>query len=286
MDGSQLKDFLNIVWKESNDIYQPRLRPLQEFLRSVRVRNQRVNPNEPYVFIHGTALQTILADAAVDCRNERGGILVGESFVHLDGTYYVIISQAIPALGCGESSAVHFSFTEESWKVIIRDLPVSGNHSIHGWYHTHPGLGVFMSGTDRQTQKLFFNKPWQVGIVIDPVAKDIGYFYGEDAIRIESVAVYEDLTGRSPAQNTIIHSFRDLDGAVKLKLRLPSGKKIRVIVISGVIVVCIVGVIAVRMHLPYLSSRWSLGLQWIHHMLGSIDDWVHHLRLHSKTTSP
>ncbi len=42
--------------------------------------------------------------------------------------------------------------------------------SIVGWYHSHPGLGVFLSGTDISTQKLYQQLyPKAVALVIDPL---------------------------------------------------------------------------------------------------------------------
>jgi len=53
---------------------------------------------------------------------------------------------------------------------------------IIGWYHTHPrNLGVFMSHTDINTQKLHFNKNWHYAIVLNPQKKIWKAFYGEQA---------------------------------------------------------------------------------------------------------
>jgi proteasome lid subunit RPN8/RPN11 len=44
-----------------------------------------------------------------------------------------------------------------------------------GWYHSHPGLGVFMSERDLSTQREYFNEPpCNVAIVIDPVNREYG----------------------------------------------------------------------------------------------------------------
>ncbi len=42
---------------------------------------------------------------------------------------------------------------------------------VVGWYHSHPNLGAFFSGTDRATQRAFFNRPYSVGLVVDPVRR-------------------------------------------------------------------------------------------------------------------
>jgi proteasome lid subunit RPN8/RPN11 len=47
------------------------------------------------------------------------------------------------------------------------------------WYHTHPDLGVFLSGNDRRTKQITYPLWYQVAIVIDPIKKEIGFFYGQ-----------------------------------------------------------------------------------------------------------
>jgi len=43
---------------------------------------------------------------------------------------------------------------------------------VVGWYHSHPGHGAFMSGTDVNTQTQFFNRLNQVAIVVDPINEE------------------------------------------------------------------------------------------------------------------
>lgn len=47
---------------------------------------------------------------------------------------------------------------------------------IVGWYHSHPGFGVFMSGTDVITQRRYFPRDFHVALVIDPINGDRGFF--------------------------------------------------------------------------------------------------------------
>jgi proteasome lid subunit RPN8/RPN11 len=46
-----------------------------------------------------------------------------------------------------------------------------------GFYHTHPGYGVFLSGTDIRTFEGIFKDDWQIAMVVDPVNEDEGVFY-------------------------------------------------------------------------------------------------------------
>lgn len=50
-----------------------------------------------------------------------------------------------------------------------------------GWWHTHPNMGIFMSGTDKGTQANYFYKDWQFAVVLNPQDKKWGAFVGEKA---------------------------------------------------------------------------------------------------------
>jgi proteasome lid subunit RPN8/RPN11 len=50
---------------------------------------------------------------------------------------------------------------------------------IVGWYHSHPNLGAFFSGTDKRTQQSFFYHDYSVGWVIDWVRGENSWFLGK-----------------------------------------------------------------------------------------------------------
>jgi hypothetical protein len=92
-------------------------------------------------------------------------------------------------------------FTPETWGfisgIIEQEFP---ELAIIGWYHSHPGLGVFMSGTDRSTQKAFYNQPWNLAIVVDPIARKTGWFRGGDCEPMDGrhVISYEEPLAVTP----------------------------------------------------------------------------------------
>ena len=45
-----------------------------------------------------------------------------------------------------------------------------------GWYHSHPGFGVFLSDHDTFIHKNFFSSPGQVAWVFDPHSDEEGCF--------------------------------------------------------------------------------------------------------------
>ena len=103
------------------------------------------------------------------------GVLVGN--VHRDAFGpWLYVEQAIQGNGATERAA-QVTFTAETWAhiqtVMDRDYP---DRRILGWYHTHPGFGIFLSDMDVFIQDNFFGEPWQVALVYDPKAKEEGVF--------------------------------------------------------------------------------------------------------------
>jgi proteasome lid subunit RPN8/RPN11 len=62
---------------------------------------------------------------------------------------------------------------------------------IVGWYHSHPKLGAFFSGTDRATQRAFFNHPYSVGLVVDPWRNEDAWFLGPEAASLTRQSVLD-----------------------------------------------------------------------------------------------
>ncbi len=127
-----------------------------------------------------------LWDHARSADVEVGGLLIGEVFRdEATGRPVTVVRAATPALG-GASSAVSFTFTPNAWDHLTAERDRLWPDMITvGWFHTHPNLGVFYSGTDRNTQHAFFNQPWNVGIVVDPFAlsDQVGLFFGAHSRR-------------------------------------------------------------------------------------------------------
>lgn len=115
------------------------------------------------------------ADQHVD--REVGGILLGT----LDGEL-ASVQVALPALqAVGHRAQV--TFTHEVWDDILttvdRDHP---ELRIVGWYHSHPGFGIFLSEYDKFIHRSFFSDPKMLALVVDPHSGEHGWFgwVGED----------------------------------------------------------------------------------------------------------
>jgi len=131
--------------------------------------------------IAAQAQRTIEAHAQAH-RSEVGGILLGEVYEE-QGRYLVSITAALPARYT-VSGMVHLTFTGRTWLDIIARRQRYPDSKIVGWYHSHPGLGVFLSSSDRFIHRSFFSdQPWYVALVIDPLTGELGVFgWDEDRI--------------------------------------------------------------------------------------------------------
>jgi proteasome lid subunit RPN8/RPN11 len=105
---------------------------------------------------------------------EVGGVLVGRV---APGSGPPVIAGAIPALAADERRAT-LTFTQDAWEhvhnVLDRQFP---NQQIVGWYHSHPGFGIFLSEHDLFIHRNFFSGPAQIALVVDPVAGTEGVFF-------------------------------------------------------------------------------------------------------------
>jgi len=108
-----------------------------------------------------------------DLDKEVGGILVGTM---ADSTAHITAS--LPALRA-QSGSTNVTFTHEVWEDVL--AAVDGDHpgeGIVGWYHSHPGFGVFLSEHDRFIHANFFPDPVMVALVVDPLSGEAGWFAG------------------------------------------------------------------------------------------------------------
>jgi proteasome lid subunit RPN8/RPN11 len=103
------------------------------------------------------------------------GVLVGNVYHDPSGPW-LYIQHAIEG-NHATGRAAQVTFTAETWEhiqsIMDRDHP---DQRIVGWYHTHPGFGIFLSDMDVFIQENFFPEPWQVALVYDPKAREEGLF--------------------------------------------------------------------------------------------------------------
>ena len=164
-----------ILWQESQNVYRPIRRALPEFLSTIELTSpDDLTPESPLlVFLEQTCVANMQQHAEQDILREQAGILCGQAYLS-DRQRYVVVESAVAVDTL--SDAAHFKFHQNSWATVWNHLESDNN--IVGWYHTHPAMGIFLSATDLRTQQLYFSAPWQIAVVIDPVSREFGVFFG------------------------------------------------------------------------------------------------------------
>lgn len=103
------------------------------------------------------------------------GVLVGNVYRDASGPYLYIEASIRGEYASNQSCNV--TFTAETWNHIQGIMERKHAHQkILGWYHTHPGFGIFLSDMDLFIHGNFFNFPWQVAFVYDPQSGEEGTF--------------------------------------------------------------------------------------------------------------
>ena len=108
------------------------------------------------------------------------GVLVG--YVGEDSAgKFVHVLAAIRGEQAREQGS-HVTFTHETWNHIHSEMDRAYTSlEIVGWYHTHPGFGVFLSDMDAFIHQNFFGQPHQIALVYDPLAGKTAVFTLRDA---------------------------------------------------------------------------------------------------------
>jgi proteasome lid subunit RPN8/RPN11 len=115
-----------------------------------------------------------------DMSRETGGLMLG-LFIEDKTSFTIVFTGIVPALRAIQKTA-SLNFTEEAWasmwNIIDGDKEYSDDSiwKIVGWYHTHPGFSVFLSGRDRFIHRKYFTQKGHLALVIDPKNKEQGFF--------------------------------------------------------------------------------------------------------------
>lgn len=129
------------------------------------------------VFMTQAAYQRICAHAKSDLDNEVGGWLAGRWCRDEEtGKEFVVVEALLPAQQV-RSGSTFLTFTHDSQVAMLAALEERyAKKGVVGWYHTHPRMGVFLSGYDVWLHKHFFPQPWQVALVVEPHSGVGGFF--------------------------------------------------------------------------------------------------------------
>jgi proteasome lid subunit RPN8/RPN11 len=132
-------------------------------------------------------------------KTEVCGVLIGST---RDQTVYV---DACIAGKNAAQAGTHVTFTQDTWEHIYKVKDAEYPEArIVGWYHSHPGFGVFLSEHDTFIHRNFFSAPEQIAWVFDPHSDEEGFF-GWAGDRIERIGLFSITDSRGGEESTQEH---------------------------------------------------------------------------------
>jgi proteasome lid subunit RPN8/RPN11 len=126
---------------------------------------------QPVVVMEAEVARKIRQHARTSMKAEVCGVLIGSTEHER-----MMVEACIQGINATQGGA-HVTFTQDTWEHIykIKDKEYP-DRKIVGWYHSHPGFGVFLSEHDLFIQQNFFSNPQQVAWVYDPHTDEEGCF--------------------------------------------------------------------------------------------------------------
>jgi len=184
---------LATVWKESDDVFRPTSAPLTLVVEALS--RTRPKADSTIVLVSEGVLAEIFFQLKSKADVEMGGVLVGSAFVDSESRLHAVVVRRGLLGDNSEGTPVSLEFTSDSWQSINSKLPglPEEERNIVGWYHSHPGLGVFLSARDYLTQRSFFTNPWQIALVVDPDQDTYGFFYGREGLPAQTIVYRTEL---------------------------------------------------------------------------------------------
>jgi proteasome lid subunit RPN8/RPN11 len=147
----------------------------QNIVRQCRIPDSwqisAVSSDQRLVVVHRQAIEAAFAHAASEMQHEIGGYLTGyPAYDATRGISFVYVDKGVR--GRYESSPTHVTLAAEGY-VAAYALCQADQTFVVGWYHSHPRLTVFFSGTDHTNHRSNFAKPHEVAMVVDPAHGNI-----------------------------------------------------------------------------------------------------------------
>jgi proteasome lid subunit RPN8/RPN11 len=133
-------------------------------------------PGQLPIFVDLDVMRDMEAHAVTNTSVELGGVLLGYQAHDEEDQPFVVISESLRAEHY-QATRGSFKFTHETWTEISRRRNrMHPKLQMVGWYHTHPGWGIFLSDMDLFICDNFFSRPLDVALVIDPRQQTRGWF--------------------------------------------------------------------------------------------------------------
>jgi proteasome lid subunit RPN8/RPN11 len=212
---------------------------------------------QPVVVMEAEVARQIRQHARTSMKAEVCGILIGSAEQER-----MTVEACIQGINAAQGGA-HVTFTQDTWEHIykIKDKEYP-DQKIVGWYHSHPGFGVFLSEHDLFIQQNFFSNPQQVAWVYDPHTDEEGCFgwVGDKIEKLTAIRVGYSQSIDVSVSNSSVNDYEDeeasLDSMVKVGGNRASGEPAWVHWTSmalGYLTAAILGVA-----LGYLVDQWRV----------------------------
>ena len=109
---------------------------------------------QPSLLIDSEVVRNIRQHARSSMATEICGVLIGQ-----DKDQRIEVTASIEGENA-EQAGAHVTFTQNTWEHIyaVKDKKFP-NQRIVGWYHSHPGFGIFLSEHDTFIHRNFFSSP-------------------------------------------------------------------------------------------------------------------------------
>jgi proteasome lid subunit RPN8/RPN11 len=110
---------------------------------------------------------------------EIGGFLMGKYCLSADNSRYKVLLEEFVPIIPEENNVYQLHFSTESLVRELGDMQDEyPNLFVVGWFHTHPGHGLFLSKPDMTIHDGFFREPFQFAMEIDTRTEnlDTGFF--------------------------------------------------------------------------------------------------------------
>jgi proteasome lid subunit RPN8/RPN11 len=154
---------------------------------------------QPALVVDSEVVRQIRQHARSSSKTEVCGVLIGQ-----DRDQHIDVAACIEGQNAEEAGA-HVTFTQDTWEHIyaVKDQKYP-EERIVGWYHSHPGFGVFLSDHDTFIHKNFFSSPGQVAWVFDPHSDEEGCFgwVGGRIERLKQIGVVDRRGGEEAQEGT------------------------------------------------------------------------------------
>jgi proteasome lid subunit RPN8/RPN11 len=158
--------------------------------------NNKAKPaTKAAVVIDADVLRQMRQQARASMKTEICGVLIGS-----EENGVTMVEACIEGENAAQGGS-HVTFTQDTWEHIykIKDSKYPDDRIV-GWYHSHPGFGVFLSDHDTFIHENFFSAPHQVAWVVDPQTDEEGCFGWVDGRirRLSNVQISDRQGGKEP----------------------------------------------------------------------------------------